>query len=140
LDVTPGAADEKPTTMEWEVVGEIVGRLAVYGSAIDSHGVIHLGKLDEGAHGKQRLLLKVRDQQRHLSVKSIQAEPEFIRAHLEPYDRGDNHLGLYHFHVEIPNSAPECTYLGLKLGRLRVEFDHPRIHELELKVRFAVGG
>jgi hypothetical protein len=140
LEVRPTGDEADTTTLDIPVLGEVVGRLAVYGSAVNSQGVVDMGVQAAGVGTSRRLLIKVRDEQRHLVVKRVATQPDFIRAHVEPTASRSEELGLYELHIEIPPAAPACTYLGLALGSLRIEFDHPRISPLELKLRFAVGG
>jgi len=138
LDVQPAEGD--PETLELPVNGHVLRRLAVYGPSITIDGVIEVGQVDQGQAKKTRLVLKIRDLERELRVSRITTSPEFVRAAVLPYEGSTNDAGLMHLEVEIPSDAPKCSYLGVPVGDLRIEFDHPRISSLDLKVKFAVVG
>jgi hypothetical protein len=63
-----------------------------------------------------------------------------VKAAVLPYDGKLADAGLLQLEVEIPADAPRCSYLGVPLGDLRIEFDHPRIRTLDLKIKFAIVG
>ncbi|MEX0818041.1 MAG: DUF1573 domain-containing protein [Pirellulaceae bacterium] len=138
LDVKPAGGD--PETLEIPIDGHVLRRLAVYGPAITVDGVIDVGQLDQGQAKKTRLVLKVRDPVQDLRVTHIATSPEFVKAAVLPYNGKNPGAGLMQLEVEIPADAPRCSYLGVPLGDLRIEFDHPRIPALDLKIKFAVVG
>ncbi len=133
-------SEGEPETLELPVDGRVLRRLAVYGPAITIDGVIDVGQVDQGQSKKTRLVLKVRDAEHALRVTRITPHPEFVKAAVLPYEGKTPEAGLMHLEVEIPADAPRCSYLGVPLGELRVEFDHPRITSLDLKLKFAVVG
>ncbi len=138
LRVQPSGGD--PTELQLPVTGKVFRRLAVYGPAITVDGVIDMGHTEAGESLRKRLVLKVRDELQTLPVTAIRCEPEFIQATIVPYRGQKEQAGLMYLDVEIPATAPACSYLGVPLGDLRIEFDHPRIPSLDLKVKFAVMG
>lgn len=138
LDIQPAGGE--PETLELPLDGQVLRRLAVYGPSITLDGVIEVGQVDRGRTKKTRLVLKIRDPDRDLRVTGITTSPAFIKAAVLPYDGKTPDAGLMHLEVEIPADAPRCSYLGVPLGDLRIEFDHPRIPSLDLKVKFAVVG
>ena len=137
LDIQPAAGDRE--TLELPLDGQMLRRLAVYGPAITVDGVVDVGQVDQGQSKKTRLVLKIRDPQRELRVTGITTHPDFVKAAVLPSD-GKSDTGLMQLEVEIPADAPRCSYLGVPLGDLKIEFDHPRIPSLDLKVKFAVVG
>jgi hypothetical protein len=138
LDIQP--SDGEIESLEIPLDGQVLRRLAVYGPAITIDGVIDAGLADEGHAKKTRLVLKVRDPDRELRVTKITTSPAFVKASVLPYDRMAAGTGLMQLEVDIPADAPRCSYLGVPLGDLHIEFDHPRIPSLDLKVKFAVVG
>ena len=46
--------------------------------------------------------------------------------------------GLYYLEIEVPVRAPPGRHQGPQAGRLRLQFEHPRIPDLMLRVDFAV--
>jgi hypothetical protein len=138
LDIQPGEGDRE--ILELPLDGQVLRRLAVYGPAITIDGVIDVGQIDQGQAKKTRLVFKIRDPQRELRVTGVTTSPAFVKVAVLPYDGKTPDAGLMHLEVEIPADAPRCSYLGVPLGDLRIEFDHPRIPSLDLKVKFAVVG
>lgn len=118
------------------ITGRVVGRIAVFGDRIDSDGVVDLGIVPRDAGGNASLVVKVRDEDTQLPVRSIQTVPEFMNVKLAP--QGDN--GLYRLGIEVPSGAPDCLFMGRPHGSIKIEFDHPRIRKLELKVLLGVAG
>lgn len=138
LNVQPTEGDVE--ILELPVNGQVFRRLAIYGPSITVDGVIDVGQVDQGQSKIVRLLLKVRDPDRDLRVTGVAARPELIKARVLPYEGETSESGLRHLEVEIPADAAPCSYLGVPLGDLKIEFDHPRIPSLDLKVKFAVVG
>lgn len=138
LDIQPTEGDAE--TLELPLDGQVLRRLAVYGPAITIDGVIDAGQVDFGVSKTTQLVLKIRDPERELQVTRIATNPDFVKASVLPYSGKTQDAGLMTLQVDIPADAPRCSYLGVPLGDLRIEFDHPRIQSLDLKVKFAVVG
>jgi hypothetical protein len=138
LSANPIDSSEKPRTLRLEINGKIEGRLAIFGSKIDSEQILHLGVLSEGDSVREKVLMKVNDQRRSLTVSQIEAEPEFMRVHVSPFQGESAKVGLYRIEVEIPHDAPSCNYMGTHTGVIKLKTDHPRLPVIELKVDFAV--
>lgn len=138
FDVNPAAGEKEHApahTYELPIEGRVLRRLAVYGAAINSLGVVNLGTSTAGEGTHELLRLKVRDELPELKVKRITTEPEFVQVRIEPNPRAADR---YEMHVAIPRDAPACVHLASRQGSLKIEFDHPRIAELNLKLDFAV--
>ncbi len=134
--VKPAEADE--TTLNVPITGKVPRRLAVIGPSVGSDGIVDLGQVYKGESRKKRLLLKVRDEDLELVATRIKCEPDFISANVLPYAGSSKDAGLSTLEIELPDRAPACSFLGVPMGSLRIDFDHPRIQDLELKLKFAV--
>lgn len=122
-------------TLELTVAGKVLSRLSVYGKAIETTGNINLGLIPVGQGRKTRLLMKVRDAQYEIPVKSLDVKPQFVK--VEVTDGGKS--GLYYLDIEVPADAPKCQHnRGDRRGRLQFTFNHPRIERLDLSLSFAV--
>ena len=122
-------------TCRLAVEGVVLRRLCLYGPDIDVRGTLLLDRVSQGRGKRVRLLMKLRDEQRDLPVRSVTCTPEFLSVRVEPYSgqsRGD--LGLYDLHVEVPKDAPPFHLPPHEYGSIRIEFDHPRVPVLELPV------
>ena len=139
------AQSDSPTPHKLEadcelmVQGKVLRRLSVYGPAVDTEGTIMMGRVAQGQGAKLKLLLKMRDEQRELPVRSIETLPKSLQVRLEPYktDR-PNDAGLYYLYVELPKDAPTFRLPPNRRGHVRIEFDHPRVPVLELPVDLIV--
>ena len=82
--------------------------------------------------------MKVRDENRQLTVRHIEADPEFLRVKVTAYKSESPQLGLYRMEIEVPPDAPSCARMGERMGEIRLQTDHPRLPNLQLKVELAV--
>ena len=131
FDVTPSGDEATSEAYELPVTGEVLGRLAVLGPAVDGQGIVNLGVLPSGRGTKKRLVLRIRDQDQELRVKSIETVPSFIETRIVPYEPAKE--GLSYIELQVPSNAPTCSYRGQPYGQVQVRFDHPRIDSLDLK-------
>lgn len=131
---------EDPSTEAYEIPlhGKVLRRLAVYGPGIDLTGTVDLGIVASSQGRTHRLMLKVYDTDTHLSLKTVHCEPSFLEARIQPATAEQAARGIYYLELLVPPDAPDCRYLREKPGRLRLEFDHPRIEPLELNLVFSV--
>jgi hypothetical protein len=128
-----GGAEDQAAECELTIDGKVIRRLSVYGPEVDVHGRVDLGRLRQGQAAHVRLLLKLRDAERTLPVERIEVTPSFLHVRIEPYKvDGPGDLGLYYLHIEVPTDAPTFRLPPDQHGSLRVEFDHPRVPQLEL--------
>ena len=47
-------------------------------------------------------------------------------------------IGLYVLEVEVPKNSKPCDYISKSGAQIHLEFEHPRIESLDLKMVFAV--
>jgi hypothetical protein len=134
--VQPGAGEL--TTLELTLAGKVLRRLSVYGPGIDHLGDLDLGNIRAGTALHRRLVLKVRDKQPELQIRSLQASPEFVDVQLTPYQTGAQATGLYHLDVRLAADSPIGDYRGMRRGSIKLSVDHPRIGDLELPLSFAI--
>ncbi len=130
-------SDESETEADCDVTvqGKVLRRLCVYGPSIDVSGTLMMGRVIQGQGAVLKLLLKLRDPQKELSVRRIETIPTFLKVRVEPYRRqGSDDTGLYYLHVDLPRDAPTFRLAPNKRGVIRIQFDHPRVHSLELPV------
>ena len=80
--------------------------------------------------------MKVRDDDLDLRVSRIETTPKFVQARVLP--AAEDQPGHYCLEVEIPKNSPTCDRMAPRTGTIRLEFDHPRIKDLDLKAHFAV--
>lgn len=82
--------------------------------------------------------VKVRDEEKRLSIKSFQSTVKCLKLHLEPQKDWEKN-GLYKLILEIPkNSEPEWHMSTEDYGVVDIVFDHPRIKPAQFLVQVAV--
>jgi hypothetical protein len=109
----------------------------VYGDGVQENGVVDLGIHPPGKAWRHRLLLKVRDDDTDLTLTHVRTSPDFLRLSLAPCGT-ESGTRLYYLDILAPADAPLCIYRGVKLGELKLTFDHPRIRDLTLQLALAV--
>lgn len=130
---------DAPEKFEITVAGNVLRRLSVYGPAIRSDGVVNLGTVDPAVGSKTRLSLKLKDQDLNLGLADILTRPDFLQVELRPESRLTA-KGLYPLLLTVPQGAPVGSFQGVKAGFLKLRFKHPRVKELNLKIRLVVTG
>lgn len=126
---------KEATEYELPLVGKVVRPVSVYGKCIDSTGTIRLGVISSHVGCKRRFLVKVRDKQTSLLVRETKTVPGSLVVQLHAQDVA---AGLYVLEIEVPKHSKPCDYISKSDGLIRLDFEHPRIDALELKMEFAV--
>jgi hypothetical protein len=132
-----GGDSESYELLELPISGRVYRRLAVYGEGIDSNGSLDLGFVQPGEGRQRRLALRVRDRETNLVLKRAEIDPEFIQVSLTPHETSAD-VKLYHLDITVPRDAPKCVYRGMRPGKMKLFFDHPRIEDLTLDLYLAV--
>lgn len=137
-NMIPASASEdtRPHPINVPISGKVLRRLSLYGPAIDSTGEVSLGETTQGTPLSTTLLARVKDEQKDLKIREIKTVPDFIQVELNRKEEAP--AGSYDLTVRIPDDAPSISYLGSRIGSIKILFDHPRIKTLELRVSFAV--
>lgn len=132
-------SDDGPKSYELPLRGKVLRRVAVYGPGIDFRGRISMGVIptQKGLH--RRMVMKVRDPDPELRVREISHHPSFLDVKVTPYEgKAGTAKGLYHLDIQVPKASPVGRYQASEAGEIKIEFDHPRIPSLDLRVDFAV--
>lgn len=129
---------ESARLFELPINGRVLRRVSLYGSGIDSTGLVKLGKVRHGKGMKKYFTVKVRDQEPSIAVKEVVADPEYLQVSFLQNEKV-NKPGLYRMLLEIPPSAPVGNHMG-DHGKLQVIFQNPRFEDIDLNVEFAIIG
>jgi len=139
LEASPGGLTEGgPNQYELALEGKVLGFMGVYGPAVDSEGTVHLGHVPAGRGAVEQLTIRVLDDNPTLHVRRISVSPDFLNVSVEPYTDEASAPGLYRLRLEIPPDAPAVAMLGVHLGEIEIETDHPKLPILKLNVSLAV--
>lgn len=130
--------EDKPLEYEIGLQGKVLRRLAIHGQAIDSFGTIRLEPVDPKVGRKTRSLMKVHDSQLDLPINKIECQPEFVEVKITPYKPGGKQVGLYYLDVIVPPGIPPTARMVDNPGTIKIDFEHPRVEDLNLKLQFVV--
>jgi hypothetical protein len=123
--------------LEMPLVGKVLRRITVHGKDIDEDGTIRLGTVVSGSRYEGQYLVKLRDPEMTLGVESVLTSPPSVKASLAPYGDGAQ-KDLYSLRIEVPPDAPQGVFRGKDAGQVVFTFDHPRVHELRLKLDLVI--
>jgi hypothetical protein len=137
--VPKGVRVERSEAMEAETMlsGKVLRPFCLYGAGILPSGKINLGQISVGDGKQARFVAKVRDHETNIALSRVTVEPSFVQVSLEPMSDVAT-PGLYYLNITIPADAPAGTYRHLDGAKMKLEFDHPRIGELEFPLNFSI--
>lgn len=125
-----------------EVKGKVIRRLSLEETrpgSLTEDGVIHLGKVHHQTGTRERFLITVNDKQKLLGLTRVSATPSFVQVKLKPLNQNVAKHGVHVLDISIPPQIPQVNYNRKgNLGRLKIEFDHPRVAPFDLKLDFYV--
>lgn len=136
--VTP----EKSIEREVAVAGKVVRRIRLEeteSGTLHPSGLIMLDRVPRQLGKKVRFLLTVLDEDKDLEIKKLDIHPEFVKVQLNPLNSKVSKHGIYTLDVEIPKDQQQGNFNRIDtFGKIDLEFDHPRISPLQLKLDFYV--
>lgn len=143
VHATDATGDDSPShsgDCEFVVTGKKLRRIAFYGPTVSLTGTLQLGRLTTGRGKQTRILVKVRDPEKRIHLTGVTCQPSFLQVRLEPFkaERGEK-IGLYYLHIDVPKEAPSFRLPPGQFGKLRLQFDHPRIDHVELPIDLIIG-
>lgn len=137
LNVTAEGEDEEGDLVQEQVRtgfgGRIMRRFTVYGDAIDGSGLITLGNVREGQGKRERLIVKIRDNNPELKDVSIQVKPDFVQTAWT-----EKEPGLYLMDLIVPDDAPPGDYSGSFQGEVVVKLKHDTVRDQVFPLEFDV--
>ena len=138
IKAAPAGKPQESADFELPLRGKTLKRFTINGP-FSEHDALLIGQVPHGAGKTLRLLVKLRDEDLALPIRSIEVQPSFLKVAMEPHREQDLATpGLYDLVIEIPADAPTCQYMGNPLGSLRITTGHPRVPEIKLQVMLAV--
>ena len=81
------------------------------------------------------MFLRINDEAKQIVLNEAQVTPGYLKVEVEPQNL---EKGLYTLTISIPPYSPQGTFTADTAGRIRLEFDHPRIKELDLQFHAVV--
>ena len=136
--VTNTDATDPRLRFEMGLEGKVLRRLSIQGTGIDLEGMILLGVIDTRQGTRKRLLMKVNDPRMELPVERIACQPDFVQAKVTPYLPEGKQVGLYYLDLIVPPGVPPTAHLSDNPATVEIDFDHPRVEDLRLKLEFVV--
>lgn len=139
IDLVATPPNGQPIPLRVLVNGDVRNRLQLYGTGVQPTGLLDLGVVSRSRGLTRNLLLKVNDEEPRLKISYQQLEPSGMTLELKELKIAPEG-GLYRMTLKVPPQSVTRPYQGVTAGTLHLEFDHPRIQELSLKVECLPGG
>ena len=122
-------SEEDTEKLSLNIQGYTAKRLTIFGKELSGDGTLNFSVVTPAQGRTAKLFLRVNDELKDLSLEHVEVSPEFLEVDLQPENP---EKGLYTLTISIPPYSPQGTYTADTSGSIRLEFDHPRIKNLEL--------
>ncbi len=122
-------SEEDTEKLSLNIQGYTAKRLTIFGKELSGDGTLNFSVVTPAQGRTAKLFLRVNDELKDLSLEHVEVSPEFLEVDLQPENP---EKGLYTLTISIPPYSPKGTYTADTSGSIRLEFDHPRIKDLEL--------
>ncbi|HBO46426.1 MAG TPA: hypothetical protein DD670_21355 [Planctomycetaceae bacterium] len=137
---SPTAKPNEPRSLRLPIQGTFTTTISVSGAGMTPEHTLCMGRVARGEGAHRRLIMKVHDRHRDLSVKQIESHPEYLRIKVSPLSAEVGARGLYRIDVDVPAEAPVANYTQADPAWFRIVTDHPNVPEVRVPVEFAVLG
>lgn len=131
----PDAVSETAVELRGESRRDEVG---LFGDKMFTGRIMRLGTLVRGQGAKETLVLKFRGQDRPVQIREICVKPDFVRVSVKPFQADQPDNGLFRVEVIIPPETPACDYMGVRMGEVLIETDHPTRPTVKFQVEFSI--
>ena len=133
VTVTGKGTDGTPVRLTIPLEGHVTRRLSIIGNSIDANGLIEMGTLSPFQGASRVMTIRVNDEDTRLSLKQVTCDQDCIEVEMEPINGAE---GLYRLTVRVPEDRPDGAHAGTEAAKLKLEFDHPRVEPVELRVSY----
>ena len=127
---------QKSRDFELPIQGNVTSRLMIYGKGMNAKGEINLGRIVAGRPLERFFLVRVRDENPVLEVKSITSTADFLDVSFVP-DPRIKKPGVYRMRVALPETASPADFSSDPV-RVQIQFANPRLEQVDLSVAFTI--
>ncbi|TWT88477.1 hypothetical protein Mal64_19600 [Pseudobythopirellula maris] len=127
-------AEAEPFDIYLPIFGKVSGRISVIGKDVQNDGTVRAFADRKPGARTTRLMVKVRDPKKGLGLVGFESAHPGLTARLEPLGNGLDAKGLHYLYLDVEGLKFKQSRMGDRAIALRLEFEHPRIERLELKV------
>ncbi|PQO30867.1 DUF1573 domain-containing protein [Blastopirellula marina] len=135
--VAPQDSAKKTVRRTLIIEGNVTGGFVVMSPNMRQDGIYDVPPISEAGEQEFGAIIRVRDFEKNLKIKSITCKPDFITATLEPQS-DTNVKGLYKLRMTVAADAPNGVYRGTGGGNVVIELDHPRIERIQFNLECAI--
>lgn len=125
-----------------EVKGKRIRRLSLEDTnngVLTPDGVLHFGRVDSSLGRKEKFFVKVNDPDKTLNLENVECNPDYFKVDLRPLNSKVDQHGVYVMEISIPKDLPQAVYNRKgRLGKLIINFDHPRVAPFDLKIDYYI--
>ncbi len=131
----PDAVAETAIELRGEVRRDEVG---LFGDKMYTGRIMRLGTLVRGQGAKETLVLKFRGLDRPVRIREICVKPDLVQVSVRPFQPDQPESGLFRVEVVIPPETPACDYMGVRMGEVLIETDHPTRPTVKFQIEFSI--
>lgn len=131
----PDAVSETAIELRGEVRRDELG---LFGDKMYTGRIMRLGTLVRGQGAKETLVLKFRGHDRPIKIKEICVKPDLVQVSVKPFQPDQPDSNLFRVEVVIPPETPACDYMGVRMGEVLIETDHPTRPTVKFQIEFSI--
>lgn len=139
LNVLVAPQDSSKRTVRRTLVmeGNVTGGFVIMSPHMRQDGIYDVPPISEAGEQEFSAIIRVRDFEKNLKIKSITCKPDFVTASIEP-QTDTNVKGLYKLKMTVAADASNGVYRGTGGGNVVIELDHPRIDRIQFGLECAI--
>lgn len=136
--VHPNRPEEKRETVVL-LRGELRrDEIGLFGDKLYTGRVMRLGTLHRGQEVREHLMLKFRGLDRPIQIREVCVKPDFVKVNIVPFVPDKPESGFFRIEVVIPPDAPPCDFMGVRMGEVLIETDHPTRPTVKFQIEFSI--
>lgn len=133
---------DKEAEHQIDVRGKVLRRLSLEetnAGVLTMDSVVHMGRIQSLRGHREKFLLTVNDDNKKLSITKVSATPDFVDVEMRPLNKKVDKHGVYVLEIVVPPGQDQVNFNRAgKFGKLKIEFDHPRVAPFDLGLDFFV--
>ncbi|UUO07098.1 DUF1573 domain-containing protein [Blastopirellula sp. J2-11] len=135
--IVPADPKKKTIRRTLKIAGNVTSGYIVLSPNMRKDGIYEIPPINTAGSHEYHAIIRIRDSEKELKIKSLKCRPEFITAKLEP--QPDTSVkGLYKLTMTVSPDAPKGVYRGTGGGDVIIELDHPRIERIRFYLECAI--
>ncbi|EAQ79084.1 DUF1573 domain-containing protein [Blastopirellula marina] len=135
--ISPADPEKKSIRRTLKIAGNLTGGYVVLSPNMRKDGIYEIPPINKKGSHEYHAIIRIRDSEKKLKIKSLKCRPEFVTAKLEPQPE-TSIKGLYKLTMTVSPDAPNGVYRGTGGGDVIIQLDHPRIERIRFYLECAI--